>query len=76
MSELAKVTRTVRNILILMNLQQSLEDMLSSAAFKNNTPLEVIRTLLEYESESRREKGRIKRTKAAAFTILGDNRKL
>ena len=66
MSELAKV----QELLKYLNLNESaakLEDMLSSAAFKNNTPLEVIRTLLEYESESRREKGRIKRTKAAAF---------
>ena len=66
MSEVAKV----QELLKYLNLNESaakLEDMLSSAAFKNNTPLEVIRTLLEYESESRREKGRIKRTKAAAF---------
>jgi len=66
MSELAKV----QELLKYLNLNESaakLEDMLSSAAFKNNTPLEVIRTLLEYESESRREKGIIKRTKAAAF---------
>ena len=60
MSEVAKV----QELLKYLNLNESaakLEDMLSSAAFKNNTPLEVIRTLLEYESESRREKGIIKR---------------
>lgn len=66
MSELAKV----KELLKCLNLNESaakLEEMLCSAAIKNNTPLEVIRTLLEYESESRRKKGRIKRTKAAAF---------
>ena len=42
MSELAKV----QELLKYLNLNESaakLEDMLSSAAFKNNTPLEVIR---------------------------------
>lgn len=66
MSELAKV----QELLKYLNLNESaakLEDICSSAAIKNNTPLEVIEALLLCETESRREKGRIKRMKAATF---------
>jgi len=66
MPELAKV----KELLKYLKLNESaakLEEILRNAAIKNNTPLEVIETLLACESQSRREKGRIKRTKAATF---------
>lgn len=66
MSESARV----QELLKYLNLNESaakLEDICSSAAIKNNTPLEVIKALLLCETESRKEKGRLKRMKAAAF---------
>jgi DNA replication protein DnaC len=64
--ELAKV----KELLKYLNLNESaakLEDILSSSAMNNSTPLEAIEKLLLCESENRREKSRMKRIKAAAF---------
>ena len=66
MSELPKI----RELLKYLKLNESaveLETICSSAAIKNSTPLEVIELLLQCEVQSRKEKGRIKRMKAAAF---------
>lgn len=66
MPELTKIEELLK-YLKLNESASNLESICSNAAIKNNTPLEVIESLLQCEVESRREKGRIKRIKAAAF---------